>query len=99
MKLPDRIQPLDADHQPVGDPLPAHVGTTSAGTEDVPTGTGQIVRLVEELRALVRPTELATPGRFWEWRGTVYKQAAAPLVRRRGGRDHHFTIRLEVVEA
>jgi hypothetical protein len=54
---------------------------------------GQIL-LSEELALMVKPTAYATPNRLWRWRGKVYRSDGEPKVRRRRGRDHHYTIRI-----
>lgn len=91
MRLTDRIE-LITETGSVEAELRAQVGTT--GLAEITTATGQYV-LEEKLRAIIPPDDRATPGRRWRWRGDDYTQYEAPKVRRKNGRDHHYTITLE----
>lgn len=97
MRLTDRLQPLDAAGEHLGDPLRAHVGTSAAKLEPAASQTFPVMLLSEEIRALIRPHPHAAPGALWEWRGQRYRQPTSPIVRRRNGRDHHYTLRLEAI--
>lgn len=97
MKLSDWLQPLGTERQPVGPPIRCHVGYTRSGTETRAAGSGEVRYLVEELRALIRPHPHAVYGSRWQWRGDTYVLDTAPLVRRRNGRDHHYTLQLRAI--
>lgn len=93
MILRDKITALDAGGNAVAT-LAAHVGTTD---QAVITGNSTGVEVTRgRLKAMVRPTDYAATGARWRWRGVDYQQTEPATVRRRGGRDHHYTLALEV---
>lgn len=98
MRLTDRLQPVDAAGDATGAVMAAHVGTTAAGYDSNTGPDGPVLFLVEQLRALVRPDSRAVNGQLYRWRDSTYRQAGHPIVRRRGGRDHHYTLTLERID-
>lgn len=76
--------------------LPAHVGHSSVMAADEP---GAAVQVVEELRAIIEPWPWDHTTHRARWRGVEYRDDGPPMVRRKRGRDHHFTIRLKRVLA
>lgn len=93
MQLGDKLEVLGDGEQVIAT-IRAQVGMTAIPTmKHEPTGG--VTLEPEQLRALIRPTRYATTGRRYRWRGEVYKQPEEPFIRRRGDRDHHYTIKLE----
>lgn len=90
MRLTDKLEILDTEGETL-QVVRAHVGHV---TTTALQGLGSQVILAEQLRAIIRPTDYATAGRRYKWRGKNYTSEAAPLVRRQHGKDHHYTITL-----
>lgn len=93
MYLKDELEVLGDDDTVLG-VLRAQVGMTKTPSITPAAGGGVEVQ-PEQLRAIFKPTELATKGRKYRWRGEVYSQPEPPFIRRRGNKDHHYTITLQ----
>lgn len=89
MRLDDEISPIGKDGLPL-EPIPCHIGQ---GTTQAVLDNGVMV-MSEELNALMEPTNYATTGRQWLWRGVRYVSPEPPVVRRRHGKDHHYTVKM-----
>lgn len=92
MRLHDSIEVLDAQGNVVSE-LPCHISMDKTQAE-IDLDIGQQYVLTEIMSVILLPTEYATPGRRWRWRERDYIQRADPRVRRRKGKDHHYTIEL-----
>lgn len=92
MRLRDKVEVLDGDGRTITT-LRCEVSTkkSEAVYEE---NLSQLV-LVETTTMIVKPTDYATEGRLWRWRGGEYVSPAKPVVHRKAGRDHHFTVTLE----
>lgn len=97
MILRDQIQIMtrSTPPAPVGDPIPAHVGS--------PTSTERVSNVIGRF-ALVQVVALIRPGSGYDpelhtvqWRGEQWEHDGAPAHVRRHGRDHHQTIPLQRV--
>lgn len=91
MRLDDSLDILDAAGAVVG-MVDAHVGTVATM---VTSEVGAPVVVAERLTALVEPDSRHKAGTIYKWRGESYTAPAQPVVRRRGGEDHHYTLTLE----
>lgn len=79
-----------------GAELRAHVGNRSMASAQQDGGNGTPVwwDLTESLVAIVEPKGTWTPAETLSWRGRTY-QVTQVAIRRRGGKDHHYTLTLE----
>lgn len=92
MRLKDSIDVLDGAGAVI-ETLACHISMDKTQAE-IDTDLGSQLVLTEIMSVILKPTEYATPGRRWRWRDRDYIQRADPRVRRRNGRDHHYTIEL-----
>lgn len=92
MRLKDSIDVL-SDSGDVLETLSCHISMDKTQAE-MGTDYGAQYILTEIMSVILKPTEYATPGRRWRWRDRDYIQRADPRVRRRNGKDHHYTIEL-----
>jgi hypothetical protein len=91
VRLDDVIYPLNSDGEPATEiECMAGQGTSQANFEPE---FGQVI-LTEELHVLMEPTVYATPGRRWQWRGENYVSPEPPIIRRKRGEDHHYTVKM-----
>lgn len=97
MQLNDRIELLGPDDVPIK-VLRAHVGMSKV-TQVNRLQDGGFELEPETLRAIVLPDPQIVIGRRYRWRGDIYVSNEHPLVRRRGARDNHFTVKLERIDA
>lgn len=97
MILTDKLEVLSGDGSEVLETLRAQVGHTTAGRSwERPPGERDALEIItEELRAIIPPSAYATDKQRFAWRGETYTQNGPPKVRRRNGKDHHYTITLE----
>lgn len=91
MRLHDKIEVLDNNGNVIAE-LPCHISMDKVEAQWNQDMQQNI--LVEIVSLIIRPTDYATPGRRWRWRDRLYMQAADPRVRRRKGKDHHYTVEL-----
>lgn len=93
MRLRDTIQVLDSGGAVV-DTLQCQITMDKTQAElTTEQGVTQVV-LTEIMSVILKPSPYASAGRRWRWRDREYVQRADPRVRRRNGRDHHYTIEL-----
>lgn len=90
MILQDTVEILSSRDEVMAT-LKCHVGQSikTQLNRDFP---GQI-SVVDTLQLIIKPHFLATNGMIYRWRGAKYT-GKTPTVRRRRGRDHHYTIEL-----
>lgn len=100
MRLTDRLQIVDAATDSVLWDRRAYVGHQSAVVVDPAGQETPTLLTVDELRALIDPLpELDREAHRVRWRGDLYTVKDAPLVRRKGQQDHHYTLTLVRVSA
>lgn len=76
--------------------LRAHVGNRSmvSALQEGPGTLPAYWDLTESLVAIVEPKGTWTPAETLSWRGRTYRVTQV-AVRRRAGKDHHYTLTLE----
>lgn len=97
MKFLDKVELIDTTNAVPPEVLPAHVGASRQFNAKENGDWG----LVTELRALMPVREIVpgisatVQGRWrFRWRGYDYYTVTQPMVRRRGGQDHHMAVTL-----
>ncbi len=93
LRLRDRIDIVQraAPHAVLSADVPAYVGTA---TTAMTTADGARIGFETGVRAIVAPRPFDPAADAIRWRGELYVADGAPMVRRRGARDHHVTIPL-----
>lgn len=92
MRLRDLIEVLDTEGNAV-ETLACQISMDKTEAE-IDTDLGRQYVLTEIMTVILKPTDYATAGRRWQWRDREYVQRADARVRRRNGKDHHYTIEL-----
>lgn len=95
MILRDTLEVLQGATPTVVKTLPAQVGHSRTGEGWEKPGRDYVMITTEELRAIIPPYAGAVDNARYLWRGDTYKQVGPAKVRRKAGRDHHYTIVLE----
>lgn len=95
MILHDKIDVLRGTTSEVVETLAAYVGHSKSDADWEKLGNDFIWVLDEKLRVIVKPNDLSHDKTRYSWHGGTYKQVGEPKIRRRKGRDHHYTLILE----
>lgn len=91
IRLRDRIDIVERTTSAViAAGVPAYVGTATAALTTASSGPG--IQFETGLKAIIAPRDFNPALNAIRWRGDLYLADGAPMVHRRGPRDHHVTI-------